>query len=167
MSTRKACKAPPAPADSLDAAATVALMESRRKLEALEASRGWAGRIVLAGAVGDQPGLVRGAMAFLLHFLGTDAIDAHAASVRRALERRAPDLLPAVDRVVADRAAAVEGAALLLGIAIGQQTRVDVDEMKAARARVAFDAAGIKGELAAAARNLKAAPFAWRCDEVR
>ncbi len=153
--------------DTQATGACAALFDSRGRLEALEAARGWAARIVLAAATGDRADVTRGAIGFLMRFFDGKRLDDSRNRLRQALERKAPDFAPYVDKLLLDYMAAIEGAALMLGIAVGQMLRVDVAEVKAARVQQSLDVAGVKGEVEARRRQLGRAPYDWQCDDSR
>jgi hypothetical protein len=142
------------------------MLEARQRFVALEAARGWAGRIVLAAVVGDREDVVRDALNFLIaRFFEGKRLDDQRDKLRKAIEKQAPDFAPFIDRLLNDRMAAVSEAALMLGVAVGQQTRLTVDEIKAARVQLMLDSGDVRAEVEEHQRALGPAPYDWQCDK--
>jgi hypothetical protein len=141
------------------------MLEARQRLLALEAARGWSGRIVLAGVTGDREDIVHDAMNFLLvRFFEGKRLDDQRDKLRKAIEKQAPDFAPFVDRLLNDRIAAVQEASFLLGVAVGQQTRLTVDELKTIRAQLMLDSGDVRAEIEEQRRAIGPTPFEWQCD---
>jgi hypothetical protein len=78
------------------------------------------------------------------------------------LDRKAPGLSVLV--VPRETVAAVQDAALALGVALGMQMRASAEDLKAARSGMMCDAGGVKAAVAENRRAIGEAPYRWRCD---
>jgi hypothetical protein len=147
--------------------ATDALCHARDQLVAIEAARPWAVRALLAAAIGDRADVRRRGLAFLVgHFYNGPALDAQQTQLRQVLDRQAPGLTAFVEKVHRDTLAAVEDAALALGVAIGMQMRVTAEDVKAARVSMICDATGVKAAVSEAIRVRGPEGYRWQADVI-
>lgn len=149
-----------------DQQAIDALFDARTSLEAIEASRGWATRVIFAGATGDQQNVAHAAVLWILdrYFHGPQ-IDHARDKLRKSLDKQAEGMSPYVEKLLIEATAAVEGASLAVGIAVGMQMRPTVDDLKSARGELSLTMGGVKEYVANRRKAIGPPEHEWQCDK--